>query len=72
MEEVDYINAHGTSTHAGDIAETNAIKRVFGAPEQTPPVSSTKGATGHLMGAGGITEALTCILAIQYGMLPLL
>ena len=68
--EIGYINAHGTSTHAGDIAETNAIKRVFGAPEQTPPVSSTKGATGHLMGAGGITEALTCVLAIQYGMLP--
>ncbi len=68
--EIGYINAHGTSTHAGDIAETNAIKRVFGGPEQTPPVSSTKGATGHLMGAGGITEALTCVLAIQHGMLP--
>lgn len=68
--EIGYINAHGTATHAGDIAETNAIKRVFGGKELAPPVSSTKGATGHLMGAGGITEALTCVLALQNALLP--
>jgi 3-oxoacyl-[acyl-carrier-protein] synthase II len=68
--EIGYINAHGTSTHAGDIAETNAIKLVFGGREHAPAVSSTKGATGHLMGAGGVTEAITCVLAIQNGILP--
>ncbi len=68
--EIGYINAHGTATHAGDVAETTAIKLVFGDAAHTPPVSSTKGATGHLMGAGGITETIACILAIQNGMLP--
>lgn len=66
--DVDYINAHGTATHMGDIAETSAIHAVFG----THPVlvSSTKGATGHMMGAGGVTEVITCIKSIQDNLLP--
>ena len=67
-EDVDYINAHGTSTVAGDTLECAAIHAVFG--ENPPPVSSTKGATGHLMGAGGITETIACLLAIRDGILP--
>lgn len=67
-EQVDYINAHGTSTPVGDPIETEAIKEVFG--QNIPPVSSTKGATGHLMGAGGITETIACIQAINCGILP--
>ena len=62
--EIGYINAHGTSTLLGDRAETQAIKEVFGDIHSAPPVSSTKGSTGHLMGAGGITEVITCIKAI--------
>ncbi|MBR6349216.1 MAG: beta-ketoacyl-[Lachnospiraceae bacterium] len=67
-EDVDYINAHGTATHAGDIAETKAITEVFG--RDNVFVSSTKGATGHMMGAGGIVELITCIKAIETGVLP--
>lgn len=67
---VGYVNAHGTSTGLGDIAETVALKRVFGGVDTAPPVSSTKGATGHLMGAGGITEIIACIMAIREGVLP--
>ncbi|MCR5815141.1 MAG: beta-ketoacyl-[acyl-carrier-protein] synthase family protein [Desulfovibrio sp.] len=65
---IGYINAHGTSTVRGDVAETKALKRVFGA--QMPPVSSLKGATGHLMGAGGITEVIACVQAIRQALLP--
>ena len=64
------VNAHGTSTGLGDIAETVALKRVFGGIDTAPPISSTKGATGHLMGAGGITEIIACILALRDGILP--
>lgn len=67
---VDYINAHGTSTLLGDRAETAAIKRVFGGRGEAPAISSTKGATGHLMGAGGITEVIACIQAIRHNILP--
>ena len=67
---IDYINAHGTSTLLGDQAETAAIKTVFGGIETAPPVSATKSATGHLMGAGGITEVIACIQAIREGVLP--
>lgn len=67
-EDIDYINAHGTSTPVGDPIETGAIHQVFG--QNPPPVSSTKGATGHLMGAGGITETIACIQAINSGILP--
>ena len=68
--DIGYINAHGTSTPLGDKAETLAVKSVFGGRESAPPMSSTKSATGHLMGAGGLTEAIACIKAIQTGILP--
>ena len=66
--DVDYVNAHGTATHMGDVAEAKALRRVFGAREVT--VSSTKGATGHLMGAGGLTETIACVKAVQTGVVP--
>ncbi len=66
-EDVGYINAHGTGTRGGDAAETRAIKAVFPNP---PPASSTKGATGHMMGAGGITEIIACLKAIETGIIP--
>lgn len=69
-KDIDYINAHGTSTMLGDRAETLAIKRIFGGVDSAPPVSSTKGATGHLMGAGGITEVIACIMAIRENIIP--
>lgn len=67
-DEIGYINANGTSTVLGDVMETRALKSVFG--DFVPPVSSTKGATGHIMGAGGITEIIACIQAIRTGILP--
>lgn len=67
-EKVDYINAHGTATAIGDIAEACAITRVFG--ERPVAVSSTKGATGHMMGAGGVVELIACIKAIETGTVP--
>jgi len=66
--QIDYLNAHGTATKMGDIAETNAIKQIFG--DYPIKVSSTKGITGHLMGAGGITELIACIKAIETGTIP--
>ena len=68
--DVDYINAHGTSTPLGDKAETLAVKAVFGGRESAPPMSSTKSATGHLMGAGGLTEVIACVMAVREGVLP--
>lgn len=68
--EVDYINAHGTSTPKGDIIETIAIKKLFGSHAGKLAVSSTKGSTGHMMGAGGITETIACVKAIQDGIIP--
>ena len=67
---VGYINAHGTSTDMGDIAETQAIKKVFGKYAYELPVSSTKSMTGHLLGAAGGVEALFSVLALQTGVLP--
>lgn len=69
-EEVGYINAHGTSTPKGDIIETLAIRKLFGSHADHLAVSSTKGSTGHMMGAGGITETIACVKAIQTGILP--
>lgn len=66
--EIDYINAHGTATKMGDIAETHAIHQVFG--DKQVLVGSTKGSTGHMMGAGGITELIACIKATQTGVIP--
>ena len=69
-EEIDYINAHGTSTPAGDIAETNAIKKVFQSIAKTVSVSSTKSMTGHMLGAAGSAEAIYTLLAMQHGIIP--
>ncbi len=70
IEEVDYINTHGTSTGVGDPIETHAIRELFGDHCKDMAVTSTKGATGHMMGAGGITEAITCIQCIRTGVIP--
>jgi 3-oxoacyl-[acyl-carrier-protein] synthase II len=69
-ERVGYINAHGTSTPQGDLAETNAIKAVFGDHAYTLAVSSTKSVTGHCFGAAGAIEAMMCVLAVREGVLP--
>ena len=66
--QVDYINAHGTSTPLGDIAETIALKNVFG--ETVPQISSTKSMTGHTLGAAGAIESIFCIKAINEGIIP--
>jgi len=69
-EEVDYINAHGTSTPAGDIAETMAVKRAFGDHAYKVPVSSTKSMTGHMLGAAGGAEAVFTVLALRDQVAP--
>jgi 3-oxoacyl-[acyl-carrier-protein] synthase II len=69
-EDIDYINAHGTSTPLNDINETQAIKTVFGEYAKKIPISATKSMTGHLLGAAGSTEAIFTLLAIKDGILP--
>ena len=69
-EQVDYVNAHGTSTPVGDLCETRAIKAVFGEHAKQLSVSSTKSMTGHLLGAAGVVESIACILAIQNSLIP--
>jgi 3-oxoacyl-[acyl-carrier-protein] synthase I len=65
--QIDYINLHGTATRTNDAAEDNAVVELFGA---ATPCSSTKGATGHLLGAAGVTEAVISMLAVRHGVLP--
>jgi 3-oxoacyl-[acyl-carrier-protein] synthase II len=69
-EDVDYINAHGTSTPLGDLAETKAIKEVFGDHAYELAVSSTKSVMGHTFGAAGAIEAIMCTLAVHNGVIP--
>jgi len=70
LEDVDYINVHGTSTPLGDIAEPKAIINTFGEHAYKLSISSTKSMTGHLLGAAGAVEGITSILAINYGIIP--
>lgn len=69
-EDIDYINAHGTSTHLNDLTETLAIKKALGEASKTVKISSTKGNTGHLLGAAGAIEAVICTKAIQEQIIP--
>ena len=69
-EEIDYINAHGTSTEYNDINETLAIKKIFGERAYKVPISSTKSMTGHLLGAAGAVEGVFSVLALCHGVIP--
>jgi 3-oxoacyl-[acyl-carrier-protein] synthase II len=68
--DIDYINAHGTSTELNDKIETRAIKTVFGDYAHKVAISSTKSMTGHMIGAAGAIEASICVLTIQNGVIP--
>ncbi len=69
-EDIDYINVHGTSTPLGDVAETKAIKKVFGDHAYKLNISATKSMTGHLLGAAGAVESIASILAIVNSVIP--
>ena len=69
-EELDYINAHGTSTHRNDLGETIAIKKVFGEHAYKLAISSNKSMIGHLLGAAGGVEAIATVLTIENGVIP--
>ena len=70
ISEIDYINVHGTSTPLGDIAETKAIKSLFGEHAYSLNISSTKSMTGHLLGAAGVVETIACVMAIKNNIVP--
>ncbi len=70
VTDVDYINAHGTSTPVGDVAEVRAVKAVLGEHAYRTPVSSTKSMTGHLLGAAGVVETIVCAKAMETGVIP--
>ena len=69
-DKIDYINAHGTSTHLNDLTETMAIKKAFGKSADSVMISSTKGNVGHLLGAAGAVEAIFCIKALEEQVVP--
>jgi 3-oxoacyl-[acyl-carrier-protein] synthase II len=70
LEDIDYVNAHGTSTPLGDELELGAVKRLFGDNLSTMSMSSTKSAIGHLLGGAGAVESIFCILAMRDGIVP--
>jgi 3-oxoacyl-[acyl-carrier-protein] synthase II len=70
ISEIDYINAHGTSTPLNDKSETRAIKTVFGNRAYQIPISSTKSMMGHLLGASSAAEIVVCILTLQHAAIP--
>ena len=70
VNDIDYINVHGTSTHVGDISEAKAIKDVFGEQAFKLNISSTKSMTGHLLGAAGAVEAMACVMAVKNDIVP--
>jgi 3-oxoacyl-[acyl-carrier-protein] synthase II len=70
LAEVDYVNAHGTSTPVGDVAEVKALRAVFGDRLMDVPVSSTKSMTGHLLTAAAAIEALACLGTLERGVIP--
>ena len=70
IEDIDYLNTHGTSTPLGDIAELTAIQALFGEYAYKMNISATKSMTGHLLGATAAVEALACIMAIEKGIVP--
>jgi 3-oxoacyl-[acyl-carrier-protein] synthase II len=69
-EQIDYINAHGTATLAGDVVETAAIRKVFGDRAYRIPVSSTKSMHGHMMGAAGAVEFIAAVMAMEHSAIP--